>query len=120
MNTAPDLPLWAALIVSFLVIAGALIALIGSIGLHRLPDFYSRLHAPSLGATLGTGSMLLGSIVCFSVLQTRFMVHEVLIALFITVTTPVTMMLLAHASLYRDRVEGNPVAPERDPEPTEL
>lgn len=120
MNAAPELPLWAAIIVSFLVIAGALIALVGTIGLHRLPDFYSRLHAPSLGATLGAGSMLFGSIICFSVLQTRFVVHEVLIALFITITTPVTMMLLARASLYRDRVEGNPAAPERDPEPTEL
>jgi multicomponent K+:H+ antiporter subunit G len=120
MNAAPELPLWAALIVSFLVVAGALITLVGSVGLHRLPDFYSRLHAPSLGATLGTGCMLLGSIICFSVLQTRFMVHEVLIALFITITTPVTMMLLARASLYRDRVEGNPAAPERDPAPTEL
>ena len=119
MNAAPELPLWAALVVSLLVIAGALITLVGSIGLHRLPDFYSRLHAPSLGATLGTGSTLLGSILCFSVLQTRFIVHEVLIAVFITITTPVTMMLLARASLYRDRVEGNPAAPERDPAPTE-
>ncbi|MGA0564597.1 monovalent cation/H(+) antiporter subunit G [Ancylobacter sp. VNQ12] len=120
MSAAPELPLWASLTVSFFLIAGALIALTGSIGLHRLPDFYSRLHAPSLGATLGTGSILIGSIICFSVLQTRFMVHEVLIALFVTITTPVTMMLLARASLYRDRVEGNPAAPERDPEPTEL
>ncbi|WAC25721.1 monovalent cation/H(+) antiporter subunit G [Ancylobacter sp. SL191] len=120
MSDAPDLPLWAALIVSFLVLAGAVIALIGSIGLLRLPDFYSRVHAPSLGATLGAGCLLIGSMVCFSVLQGRMLVHELLIALFLTITTPVTLMLLARASLYRDRVEGNGAAPERDPDPIDI
>lgn len=119
MSQAPDLPLWAALLVSFFLIAGALITLIGSIGLWRLPDFYARLHAPSLGATLGTGSILVGSMICFSVLQSRPLVHEVLIALFVTITTPVTLMLLASASLYRDRAEGDDSAPRQDPEPTE-
>ncbi|WP_428030688.1 monovalent cation/H(+) antiporter subunit G [Ancylobacter sp.] len=120
MTAAPDLPLWAALLVSFFLIFGALVTLIGSIGLWRLPDFYARLHAPSLGATLGTGSMLIGSMICFSVLQGRPLVHEVLIGLFVTITTPVTLMLLASASIYRDRVEGNKAAPVEDPAPTEL
>lgn len=120
MSPAPDLPLWAAVLVSVLIIAGALVTLIGSIGLWRLPDFYARLHAPSLGATLGAGCMLIGSMVCFSVLQSRPLVHEVLIAIFVTITTPVTLMLLARASLYRDRVEGDPGAPAEDPAPTEL
>lgn len=120
MNAAPDLPLWAALIVSLLVVGGAAITLIGSIGLLRLSDFYSRVHAPSLGATLGVGSILIGSVLCFSVLTDRLLIHEVLVALFVTITTPVTMMLLARAALYRDRVEGNPAAPAQDPEPTEL
>lgn len=120
MSDAPDLPLWAALLVSLLVIAGAAIALIGSIGLMRMADFYSRVHTPSLGATLGAGCMLVASAVCFSVLQQRILVHEALIGLFLTITTPVTMMLLARASLYRDRVEGNRAAPEHDPEPIDI
>ncbi|MEY4081048.1 MAG: hypothetical protein RL430_1478, partial [Actinomycetota bacterium] len=55
----------------------------------------------------------------FSVMQSRPLVHEVLIALFITITTPVTLMLLASASLYRDREEGVEGTPKDDPEPTE-
>jgi multicomponent K+:H+ antiporter subunit G len=40
-------------------------------------------------------------------------VHEVLIGLFVTMTTPVTFMLLARAALYRDRAEGRlPTRPE--------
>lgn len=51
------------------------------------------------------------SVLCFSVLQTRLSVHEILIGLFVTLTTPVTFMLLARAALYRDRSEGNPDVP---------
>jgi len=44
-------------------------------------------------------------------------VHEVLIFIFVTVTTPVTLMLLARAALYRDRAENNgnvPATPDED------
>ena len=44
-------------------------------------------------------------------LQSRPVLHEVLIAVFVTVTTPVTLMLLARAALYRDRSEGSTEVP---------
>ena len=97
MNHAADLPVWAALLVSFLVLLGAGLTLVGAIGLVRLKTFYDRLHAPSLGATWGAGGILLASILFFSVLQSRPVLHEVLIAVFLTVTTPVTLMLLGRA-----------------------
>jgi multicomponent K+:H+ antiporter subunit G len=111
MSHAADLPLWAALLASFLVLLGASLALVGAIGLVRLKTFYDRLHAPSLGATWGAGGVLLGSMLLFSVLQSRLVVHEVLIAVFVTVTTPVTLMLLGRAALYRDRSENTTVSP---------
>ena len=106
MSHAADLPLWAALLASFLVLLGAGLTLVGAIGLVRLKTFYDRLHAPSLGATWGAGGILLASILFFSVLQSRPVLHEVLIAVFLTVTTPVTLMLLGRAALYRDRSEN--------------
>ena len=106
MIQAPDLPLWAAIIVAFLLLCGAVVALIGSIGLLRLKTFYDRVHAPTLGTSFGTLLICLGSIVCFSVLRSRPMVHEVLIVVFITLTAPVSFMLLGRAALYRDRTEG--------------
>ena len=111
MSHAADLPLWAALLASFLVLLGAGLTLVGAIGLVRLKTFYDRLHAPSLGATCGTVGILLGSILLFSVLQSRLVLHEVLIAVFVTVTTPVTLMLLGRAALYRDRSENTPDHP---------
>ncbi len=105
MIQAPDLPAWAALIVAFLVLAGAAITLIGSLGLLRMKTFYQRLHPPTMGSTLGMALIVAASILCFSVLRSRLSVHELLIGIFVTLTTPVTFMLLARAALYRDRSE---------------
>ena len=113
MTHAADLPAWAALLTSALVLLGAVLALTGSFGLLRLGSFYDRIHAPTLGTTLGIGSVLIASMLFFTVLQTRLVVHELLIAVFMIVTTPITLMLLARAALYRDRAEGNQDVPYR-------
>lgn len=114
MIQAPDLPLWAAIIVGVCVLLGAAITLVGALGLIRMSNFYERVHPPTLGMTLGTGFILLASIICFSVMQSRPVVHEVLIAVFVTITTPITLMLLARAALYRDRSEGGQDVPGDD------
>ncbi|WP_404292513.1 monovalent cation/H(+) antiporter subunit G [Microvirga sp. RSM25] len=111
MNAAGTLPAWAALMTALLVLVGAAVTLIGSLGLLRLGNFYARVHAPTLGTTLGAGSILAGSALCFSVLEARPVVHEILIAVFVTLTTPVTLMLVVRAALYRDRTEGSPNIP---------
>src|SRR3546814_12900965 len=72
-----------AVLTAALVLTGATLTLVGSIGLLNLPDFYQRLHAPTLGTTLGTGTILLASITYFSVLDTRPVVHEILIGVFV-------------------------------------
>lgn len=113
MIQAPDLPVWAAIIVGLLLLGGATITLIGAMGLLRLKTFYERVHAPTLGTTLGSIMILAASICCFSVLQSRPVVHEILIGIFVTLTTPVTLMLLARAAIYRDRSEAAaPVPPD--------
>lgn len=115
MIEAPDLPLWAAIIVGLFVLMGAVVTLVGAVGLIRMKTFYDRVHPPTLGMTLGTVLILIGSITCFSVLQSRPVLHEVLIAIFLTITTPVTLTLLARAALYRDRTEGTvDVPPDLD------
>jgi multicomponent K+:H+ antiporter subunit G len=106
MTHAADIPIWAALPVALLLLLGAGLTLTGSLGLLRLGSFYDRIHAPTLGTTMGIGCVLLASMLFFSVLQTRLVLHELLIAVLMVVTTPVTLMLLARAALYRDRQEG--------------
>lgn len=111
MTHAAELPAWAALLTALLILIGAGLALTGSVGLLRFRTFYQRVHAPTLGSTLGIGSVLIASMIFFSVLQTRLALHEVLIAGFMVVTTPITLTMLARAALYRDRHEGSEVVP---------
>jgi multicomponent K+:H+ antiporter subunit G len=88
-----------------LIVAGALLAFTGSLGLLRLKTFYERIHPPTMGATLGTGLILVGSMLYFSALESRPVLHEILIGVFMTLSTPVTYMLLVRAALHRDSAE---------------
>jgi len=102
MSHAGALPPFAALLVAVLVVLGALLTFIGSLGLLRLKSFYDRVHAPTMGTTLGTGLVLVASMVLFSALEARPVVHVVLIAVLMTITTPVTFILIVRAALHRD------------------
>src|SRR5687767_16033140 len=89
---------------ALLILSGALLAFAGSLGLLRLKSFYERVHPPTMGTTLGTGLILIGSMLHFSVLEGRPVLHEILIGALMTVTTPVTYMLLVRTALHRDQI----------------
>jgi len=114
MTGTPGLPLWAELLVAFFLLLGSALTLLGAIGTLQFRTFYERVHAPTLGTTWGAGGILIASMLYFSVLQSRPVLHELLITAFVTVTTPVTLMLLARAALYRDRSEENEGVPAFD------
>lgn len=102
MTGVADLPAWAALPVSLLLILGASIALIGALGLLRLPSFYQRIHGPAITITLGAGCILIASMVYFTAAQARLVIHEVIISGFLLMTAPVVSMLIMRAAVYRD------------------
>nr|SPS06545.1 monovalent cation/H(+) antiporter subunit G [Candidatus Nitrotoga fabula] len=102
MSTA-DIPLWAALPAALLLVYGGLLTFLGSLGLLRLNNFYARIHAPTMGSTLGTGCVLLASILVSSAVEQRPVIHEVLITILILLTAPVTAMLLMRAGMFRRR-----------------
>jgi multicomponent K+:H+ antiporter subunit G len=104
---ATDLPAWAAAPAALLLILGGLLALIGALGLLRLRDFVSLMHPPTMGTTLGSGCVLLASMLVSSALLGRPVVHELLITLFVVMTTPVTAMLLARAAASRGRTRDD-------------
>lgn len=106
-----DLPAWAAWLVVTLAVVGAGFSLTGALGLIRLRTFYERVHAPTLGATLGMALILASSMLLLSLIEGRLVLRDALIGVFLTVTTPVTLLLLARAAAQRDRQEGNPDAP---------
>jgi multicomponent K+:H+ antiporter subunit G len=99
-----ELPIWATLPASILLIVGGLLTVTGSVGLLRLPTFFARMHAPSLGNTLGTGCVLIASMLTSSALLHRPVAHEILITIFMVIASPVTAMLVMRAAIYRMRV----------------
>jgi len=101
MTHAPSL--WLELLVSLLLVAGSLLALIGSLGLLRLKDFYARIHAPTLGATLGCACLVVATILYFSLAEGRLAVRAILISLFIIITAPLSAMMLIKVGIYRAR-----------------
>ena len=102
MNTLTSLPDWAALIVICMLLLGGCIVFIGTLGLLRLPTFYQRMHGPAISITLGAGCILIASMILFTAAQSRLVVHELLITLFIMMTAPVVSMLLMRMAVYRD------------------
>lgn len=108
MTHLDNIPPAVAIAVAVLVAIGSVLTLLGAIGLVRLPSFYERLHAPTLGTSWGAAGILLGSMLMFSAVGGRWVFHEVFIGILIMVTTPVTLMVLGRAALHRDRAEGTP------------
>ena len=106
MNAAGEISvLWDTLTVA-LLIGGSAITLIGSLGLLRLRSFYERVHAPTLGTTLGTTCIAVASMIYFSALGSRPILHELLIIAFVTVTMPISLMVLVRAAVFRNESEN--------------
>ncbi|MDD5389092.1 MAG: Na+/H+ antiporter subunit G [Gallionellaceae bacterium] len=101
-------------LLSFLILAGALFTFIGSLGLARLRDFYTRLHGPTKATTLGVGCMLIASSVYFSNRGAGMSLHEVLVTLFLFITAPISAHLLAKAALHL-KLESLAPPPDDDP-----
>lgn len=91
-------------VVAALLVIGAAAALVGSLGLAKLGDFYQRLHGPTKATTLGVGSALLASCLWFSTRGSGLSLHELLITLFLALTAPVSAHQLARAAMRRRAV----------------
>ncbi len=91
---------------AFFLAAGGFFCLVGGIGLLRMPDFYTRMHAASVTETLGAGLMLLGLMLQAGL--TLVAVKLAMIGLLIFFASPTATHALARAALLRG------LAPELD------
>ncbi|WP_079202708.1 Na+/H+ antiporter subunit G [Pseudomonas sp. CC6-YY-74] len=90
---------WIEALVALFLLLGSLFALVGAIGLYRLPDFFMRLHGPTKSTTLGVGCMVIASMIYFGSRGAGISLHELLISLFLFITAPVSAHMLAKAAL---------------------
>ena len=89
-------------LVSVLVVLGAGFSLVGSLGLAKMPDFFTRLHGPTKATTLGVGSIVLASLVHGIAERGSLSVRELGISLFLFITAPISAHLLSKAALKTD------------------
>jgi multicomponent K+:H+ antiporter subunit G len=113
------MPPWVDALTAVLVVIGALAALIGPFGVLRLGSFFQRVHAPTLGSTLGAWSLTLATVVQVSFERGQLYVHSLLIGVFIALTTPVTPLFLMRAAVFRARMRGTDIPAPADALPGE-
>lgn len=101
------MPLWIEALICFFLLLGSGFALIGAIGLYRLPDFFMRLHGPTKATTLGIGSLLIASMLFFAQHAQGFSLHELLVTVFLFITAPVSAHMLAKAAM-QQRLKRHP------------
>jgi multicomponent K+:H+ antiporter subunit G len=105
------MPPIAEIVVAALLLCSAAVVLVAAIGLRRLPDFFSRMHAPALASTLAAWIVTLASIIHFSSRGDGVALHVWLIIIVLSITTPVTTIVLARAALFRRRQAGDALPP---------
>jgi multicomponent K+:H+ antiporter subunit G len=105
-----DVPLNEIVVAAMLLSSGAVV-LSAALGLLRLPDFFLRMHAPALASTLAAWLVTFASIVHFSARAGQLSLHVWLIIVLLSITAPVTTMVLGRAALFRERVRGGNVPP---------
>lgn len=91
-----------------LLCGGSFFCVVGALGVLRMPDFYTRVHAASVNDTLGAGLILLGLILQAG--WTLVAAKLVVIGLLIFFTSPAATHALAKAAL------GRGLQPVLDPE----
>lgn len=101
MTELTDVPFWIAIPTAFFLVLAGIIAIVGTLGLIRLPTFYTRIHAPTMGNTLGVFCIVVASMVLSSYIEQRLVVHQLLITILLVITSPHTAILLMRSAIRR-------------------
>jgi len=99
------------LTIAFLLI-GAVFTLVAAVGLLKLNDAMTRLHAPTKAATVGIGAFLLASM-CNAYATSTGSFHELLILAFLFVTAPISANFIAKVNMHKKACDMPP-APSQD------
>lgn len=107
----PSMPFWVQVVVSVLLVLSGIFVVISALGFLRFPDFFLRMHPPALAYTFGSWSVTLAAILYFSMAAGSLQLHPWLIIIMLSITVPVTTVLLARAALFRRRTAGDAETP---------
>ncbi|MBX3231447.1 MAG: Na+/H+ antiporter subunit G [Labilithrix sp.] len=97
---------WVEVVVAALLCLSGLFVVLSAIGFLRLQDFFMRMHPTALAYTFGSWCVALASVIYFTTLESRLVLHTWLVAIMFCMTVPVTTLLLARVALFRRRTAG--------------
>ncbi len=106
--TGADIATYA---VAIFLLIGAFFTLVGAIGLVKLPDAMTRLHAPTKVGTMGIGALLLASMTNSYIFHDGSL-HELLIMAFLFVTAPISANFMSKVNIHRQNCDAPPEAPD--------
>jgi multicomponent K+:H+ antiporter subunit G len=90
-------------VAAVLILAGAVFAFAGALGLVRMKTFLERVHPTTMGGSLGVALTLVASMIHFSASESGIVLHEVLISVCVAISAPVGFILLVAAARQRRR-----------------
>lgn len=99
--------------IAFCLLVGTLFTLVAAIGLLKLNDAMSRLHAPTKAGTVGIGAYLMASMI-HSFMFGEGSFHELLILVFLFVTAPVSANFMAKVNIHSGNTAELPQPPRDD------
>ena len=91
--------LWIDAVSWVLLLAGGFFCMVGAVGMLRMPDFYTRMHAASVIETLGAGLLLLGLMLQAG--WTLVAVKLLMVGVLISFASPTATHALARAAMVR-------------------
>jgi multicomponent K+:H+ antiporter subunit G len=106
-----NVPFWVEAVMAVLLVLSGVFVVISAIGFLRMQDFFLRMHPPALAYTFSSWCVALAGILYFSMLEARPILHPWLVVILLSMTVPVTTVLLARVALFRRRsaaVAGTP------------
>ena len=89
---------WQDVVSWISILGGLFFIVVGSVGLIRFPDVYTRLHAAGMTDTMGAGLVLIG--LSFQAGMTLITVRLLMIWAFLLFTSPIGTHALARAALH--------------------
>jgi multicomponent Na+:H+ antiporter subunit G len=98
-----------------LLTAGGFCVFVGGVGVLRMPDLYTRMHAASVTDTAGLGLILLGLLIQAGWSLAAFKLLAM--SLFLFVTAPTAVYALANAALLSGHLPEGTTMPDAEDGP---
>ncbi len=87
-------------IVSAFVLVGGIFSVVAAIGIHRLPDVYSRIHAAGKSSTFGVMSIAIGVFLYFAIDHQVFAGKVLLAIPFVFLTAPMAGLVIGRTAYF--------------------